>query len=126
MFQKYEIQGKMVKDPKFMTAKSGLEVAVIRVAVNSNFRRNGYVVKESLYWNCFCFGEAVELIKRADMKKGSIARVTGRIQKREFMSDGVRKEVFQIIAQSVAYVANAEADIVIEEVPDEITELVEF
>ena len=95
--------GNLTSDPELRALPSGSSVCSIRVACNT-MRKNseGEWVRKPNYINVSIFGVSGENVHRY-LSKGSRVGIDGRLEWREWNSEGVKRQALEIVADTVQF-----------------------
>lgn len=93
------MSGRLGRDPKTGTAKSGMKWAIFPIASNVQNRKSGEW--STTWWEVRTWGVLAESVE-AGLKKGSKVCVTGAVKKEKYTDKhGVEKEKAYILAQEI-------------------------
>jgi single-strand DNA-binding protein len=93
----------LTRDPEFKEPSEGLQIANLRVAVNSRVKRDGVWGEKPNYFDVVCFGAMARNVSQY-LTKGSACAIDGRLDWREWEDkDGNKRQAVQIIADSVQF-----------------------
>lgn len=103
MLNNISIMGRMVKDPELRKTTSGKSICSFIIA-NERSKSSVSGEKEVDYLEVVAWNQSAEFVEKF-FKKGSPILVTGRVQTRTYEdSDGAKRKVWNIVANSVEYV----------------------
>ena len=100
---KMMITGNVTFPPKMRTTNSGKSVASFSVAVKRRFK-NPSGEYETDFFEVQCFGALADLCEKY-LEKGRKVAVTGAMQSREYEKDGVKKRVWELVADEVEFLS---------------------
>jgi single-strand DNA-binding protein len=101
MINQVILVGRLTRDPELRVTKEGNSVVNVTLAVNRNFRNQKGEI-EADFVNCIIWRKLAENLSLY-CKKGALVGITGRIQSRTFESEGKKKYVTEVIAESVRF-----------------------
>lgn len=100
-FHQTIVLGNLGKDPETRFLPSGDAVCNFSVAVTEKFKSKDGDTKESTTWyRVNAFGRLAEICGEY-LRKGSAVMVTGRMQARQWEKDGVKRESWELRADSL-------------------------
>ena len=103
-----QLIGRLTADPELRSTNGGNAVCTIRLAVPRRPRR-GEAEPAPVYVNVVTYGAQGEAVA-AHMAKGRRVSVTGRLEHREWITDGVRHSIHEVIAAEVGFLDAAPKD----------------
>jgi single-strand DNA-binding protein len=94
----------LTRDPEMKSPREGLDIANLRVAVNSRVKNSdGSWGEKPNYFDVVCFGAMARNVGQY-LKKGSACAIDGRLDWREWEDDnGNKRQAVQIIADNVQF-----------------------
>lgn len=96
------ITGRLTRDPKYGTTKSGSPWARFSVAINSTRQgRDGQAVQEADYINVSAWGPIAEAIEGSGLIKGDKVMVEGKITSGSYEKNGTKVYTTEITARIV-------------------------
>jgi len=96
------ITGNLTKDPELKTLDSGFSICNLRVACNSRKKEGDAWVDKPNYLNVTVYGKAGENAAKYLVKGRAIA-VDGRLEWREWETDGQKRQAVDIVAENVQF-----------------------
>lgn len=106
MLNNISIMGRMVKDPELRKTTSGKSICSFVIA-NERSKSSISGEKEVDFLEVVAWNQSAEFVEKF-FKKGSPIVITGRVQTRTYEdSDGAKRKVWNIVANSVEYVPAA-------------------
>ncbi len=103
---RWSITGRLGRDPEMRYTPNGQAVTQFNVAVGRSYKRDGGDWQEETEWaRVVVWGPAAERAA-AQLRKGSLVYVEGRVQTREWEKDGVKRHTTELIAQWVRPLAD--------------------
>jgi single-strand DNA-binding protein len=100
------ITGNLTKDPELRSLPSGTAVCDLRVACNTRRKDGEEWVDKPNFFNVTVWGGQGEAVAR-HLTKGRGVAVDGRLEWREYEAqDGSKRQVVDIIADSVQFLSN--------------------
>lgn len=105
-FNRVFILGNLVADPQPAQTPSGTPLIKFRVAVNRIYRdSNNELREETHYFPVIAWGRTAELAQ-SFLQKGTMVFVEGRLQSRSWETpDGQRRQVIEIVATNLQFIA---------------------
>ena len=100
------LTGRLVKDPEVRYTPSQKVVTTFSLAVNREFK-NEQGNYDTDFFNCVAWGKTAELMGNT-LKKGAKILVTGRVQIRNYESNGERKYITEVIVNKFEYLDKKE------------------
>ena len=102
MLNHVTIMGRLTKDVELRRTESGVAVASFTVAVDRDFKgKDGN--KETDFFDCVAWRNTGEFVEKY-FHKGSMAVVSGRLQKRSWNDkDGNKRSTVEIVADNVYF-----------------------
>jgi single-strand DNA-binding protein len=101
--------GRFTRDPELRTTTTGKSVCSFSIAVPKRIKPSDGS-PDAEFVNCVAWGQQAEYVTNY-LTKGRLVAVVGRIQTRSYTaSDGSRREVFEIVAESVQGLDRAKDD----------------
>jgi len=104
MFNKVILIGNLTKDPELRYTPQGTPVASFRIAVNYRYKQSDEMKQETMFIDNVVFGKQAESCSKY-LNKGSSVLVEGRLQERRWESNGQQKSKFEVVAQTVKFLA---------------------
>lgn len=98
------ISGNLVKDAEFRATASGVEVLIMRVAVNSR-RKNPKTEKwedVANFFDCSMFGSRGEKIKKY-LTKGTKVYIDGKLRSYEYQKDDEKRSAVEIMVDEIEF-----------------------
>ena len=102
MFNKVIMVGNLTQDPELRYTPSGTAVANLRMAVGSKFRSGDEYKEETLFIDVVVWGKQGETCSQY-LSKGRQVLVEGRLQERQWESDGQKRRKTEIVANTVRF-----------------------
>jgi single-strand DNA-binding protein len=102
MFNKVIMVGNLTRDPELRYTPQGTAVATLRLAINSRFRSGEEFKEETLFIDTVVWGKQAETSSQY-LSKGRQVLVEGRLQERQWESDGQKKSKMEIVANTVRF-----------------------
>ncbi len=104
-FNKVMLMGNLTRDPELRYTNTGTPVANLRLAVNRTYKTQAGEERQET-----CFVNVVVLGKQAlpcseYLGKGSLAFVEGRLQSREWETDGQKRSIIEVVANFVQFLS---------------------
>lgn len=97
------LTGNLTRDPDLRELESGTKVCNLRIAVNGRRRSaDGSWLDTVDYFNVAVFGAQAENCERY-LAKGRAIAVDGRLDWREVVADGQRREYVKVVAEQVQF-----------------------
>ncbi len=97
------IVGNLTRDPELRHIPSGTAVCSLRVAVNSRRKdQSGQWVDKPNYFTVSVFGQQAEACAQY-LSKGRPVAIDGRLEWREWETDGNKREAVEIVADNVQF-----------------------
>jgi len=96
------ITGNLTKDPELKTLDSGFAICNLRVACNSRKKEGDQWVDKPNYLNVTVYGKAGENAAKY-LSKGRPIAVDGRLEWREWETDGQKRQAVDIVAENVQF-----------------------
>ena len=103
-----QLIGRLTANPELRSTNGGNAVCTIRLAVPRRPRR-GEAEPAPVYVTVVTYGAQGEAVA-AHMAKGRRVSVTGRLEHREWITDGVRHSIHEVIAAEVGFLDAAPKD----------------
>lgn len=95
--------GRVVHTPEVKTTGSGVKVCSFSVAVKRRFKdANGEYATD--FFDVQCWRQLAELCERY-LQKGKLASVSGPMQSRTYEKDGVKRKVWELVADEVEFLS---------------------
>lgn len=107
MINQVTLVGRLTKDPELKITPEGNSVVNVTLAVNRNFRNQKGEI-DADFVLCTLWRKMAENTSLY-CKKGSLLGITGRIQSRSYESEGKRKYVTEVVAESVKFLDSRKA-----------------
>ena len=102
-YQQVIILGNAGKDPEVRHLDGGKVAATITIATSETFTdRNGNKVEKTEWHSVTSWGKTAEFVEKY-VKKGASLLVVGKIRTRSYDSNGVKKYVTEIAAESIQF-----------------------
>ncbi|MBS7359363.1 MAG: single-stranded DNA-binding protein [Oscillospiraceae bacterium] len=95
------IMGRLTADPELRQTPSGVSVTRFNVAVDRGFVKAGEERKAD-FITVVCWRQTAEFVSKY-FNKGSMIAVQGSIRTDSYEKDGVRRNTFEIVADSVSF-----------------------
>jgi len=92
--------GNLTRDPDLRFTAGGQSVVSFGIAVNRRFQQNGEWTEKVSFFNCQAWGTLAENLA-ASGQKGQRVIVTGRLEQREYESDGQKRSVVEVVADEI-------------------------
>ena len=92
--------GRMVRDPELKKTNSGASVVSFTIAVDNPVRNGGE--RTTSFIPCTCWNKTAENVAKY-CTKGSLVGVDGRLNQRSYESNGAKRSVVEVIAESVQF-----------------------
>jgi single-strand DNA-binding protein len=94
----------LTRDPEFKEPREGLQIANLRVAVNSRVKQSdGTWGEKPNYFDVVCFGAMARNVSQY-LKKGSACAIDGRLDWREWDDkEGNKRQAVQIMADNIQF-----------------------
>jgi len=102
MFNKVIMVGNLTQDPELRYTASGTAVANLRIAVGSKYRSGDEYKEETLFIDVVVWGKQGESCSQY-LSKGRQVLVEGRLQERQWESDGQKRRKTEIVANTVRF-----------------------
>lgn len=100
------LYGNLTRDPELKALPSGQQLASFGLATNRTYKdKNGVKQEATEFHNIVAFGRPAEIIAQY-MKKGRPLFVEGRIQTRQWESDGQKKYRTEIVVDNFQFGAD--------------------
>jgi single-strand DNA-binding protein len=97
--------GRLTSDPEARTTTNGKSVASFTVANDSDFKdANGE--KRTTFFRCQAWGNTAEFASKY-LKKGRLVIVSGRIESRDYVKDGINRQAWEVTAAEVSALDSA-------------------
>ena len=91
------IVGRLGKDPDVRATQSGKKCATLSLATSEKYKD-----QEKTEWHRIILWEKLAEIAEKYLKKGNLVYIEGKIQTREYESQGVKKYVTEIVANQIS------------------------
>lgn len=98
-FHQTLIQGRLSRDPEVRYTTSGQAVANLSIPVDDKVKDNVYTT----WYRVQVWGKLAELAGEY-LKKGSEVLIVGRMSVRKYEKDGVEREVWELVANTMKFV----------------------
>jgi single-strand DNA-binding protein len=122
MYQKIIICGNLTHDPELRYTASGTAVANLNIAVNERIPAgNGEYKDHATFFDTVVWGKQAEACSQY-LSKGRQVLVEGRMEKKEWESDGQKRHKMQIVAKDVKFLGSKKD----EKPPEEISDIEPF
>lgn len=97
-------KGRLGADPDVTFAGNGTAIAKMRIVTNGRRLVDGnWEDTDTSWWTVTAFGRTAEAIAdHADMHKGALVVVIGKIKQRDWEKDGVKRTTAEVTADEVA------------------------
>lgn len=105
MYNRIILIGNLTKDPELRYTPQGTPVATFRLAVSSRYKASDDAREETLFIDVVVFGKQAESSSKY-LSKGRPVLVEGRLQEREWESDGQKRRKMEVIAQNVRFMGS--------------------
>lgn len=92
--------GRIVRDPELKRTNSGTSVTSFTIAVDNPTKTGGD--KTTSFIPCTCWNKTAENVAKY-CSKGSLVGVDGRLNQRSYESNGSKRSVVEVIAESVQF-----------------------
>jgi single-strand DNA-binding protein len=93
----------LTRDPEYKEPREGLQIANLRVAVNSRVKTGDTWGEKPNYFDVVCFGPMARNVKQY-LAKGSACAIDGRLDWREWTDDsGNKRQAVQIMADNIQF-----------------------
>jgi len=129
MFNKVIMVGNLTQDPELRYTASGTAVANLRIAVSSKYRSGDEYKEETLFIDVVVWGKQGESCSQY-LSKGRQVLVEGRLQERQWESDGQKRKKTEIVANTVRFLGRkgegAEGGGQGGQAPDEVSDIEPF
>lgn len=99
---KIHIIGNVVHTPEVKQTKSGVAVCSFSVAVKRRFKNPATGDYDTDFFEVQCWRQLAELCEKF-LEKGKKVAVVGAMQSRDYEKDGVKKRVWELIADEVEF-----------------------
>lgn len=109
MINRVVLIGRLTRDPELRTTSTGKSVVAFSIAVAKKFKpQDGS--PDADFFNVSAWGKTAEYVSNY-LNKGRLVAVDGRLQTRKYTgSDGVNREVVEIVADDVQSLEKPSAD----------------
>lgn len=109
MINRVVLIGRLTRDPELRTTSTGKSVVAFSIAVTKKFKpQDGS--PDADFFNVSAWGKTAEYVSNY-LNKGRLVAVDGRLQTRKYTgSDGVNREVVEIVADDVQSLEKPSAD----------------
>ena len=97
--------GNLVRDPEVRSVNEGIKVCNFTIAVNRRMKNNGE--QQTDFFNIVAWRQLAELCEKY-LSKGKKVAVVGSIQTRSYEKDGVKRTVWDILADEVEFLSPAD------------------
>lgn len=101
------ITGNLTRDPESRTTSSGTAICNLRIASNSRVKRDSGWTDKPNYFDVTVFGSQGENCQRF-LAKGRPVCIDGRLDWREWESNGTKHQAVQILAESVQFLSDGQ------------------
>jgi single-strand DNA-binding protein len=92
--------GRIVRDPELKRTNSGASVTSFTIAVDNPVRTGGE--KTTSFIPCTCWSKTAENVAKY-CTKGSLVGVDGRLNQRSYESNGAKRSVVEVVAETVQF-----------------------
>jgi len=103
------VTGNLTKDPELKTLDSGFSICNLRIACNSRKKEGDNWVDKPNYFNVTVYGKAGENAAKY-LAKGRAVAVDGRLEWREWETDGQKRQAIDIVAENVQFLGGGNGD----------------
>jgi single-strand DNA-binding protein len=103
------VTGNLTKDPELKTLDSGFSICNLRIACNSRKKEGDNWVDKPNYFNVTVYGKAGENAAKY-LAKGRAIAVDGRLEWREWETDGQKRQAVDIVAENVQFLGGGNGD----------------
>lgn len=95
------VTGRLVRDPELRTTQTGKQVVAISIAVQKRIKPQDPNERDAFFFRVTAWGQTAEFIANY-ASKGRMIGVDGRLEQRRYTgSDGIEREVYEIVADNV-------------------------
>lgn len=94
--------GRLVRDPEWKEINQGLTNLTFTIASTHEYRSKAEIKKDVVFLTCQVWNKEADKL-RIDLKKGQEVFVSGRLKQERWEKDGVQKERFIVVANTVLY-----------------------
>lgn len=101
---KIHIIGNVVHTPEVRQTKSGVAVCSFSVAVKRRFKNPATGDYDTDFFEVQCWRQLAELCEKF-LEKGKKVAVIGAMQSRDYEKDGVKKRVWELVAEEVEFLS---------------------
>jgi single-strand DNA-binding protein len=98
------ITGNLTGDPELRTLSSGSAICKLRVACNTRQKIEGEWKDKPNYFNVTVFGAQGENTAKY-LDKGSAVAIDGRLEWREWETDGQKRQAVDIVADTIQFLS---------------------
>ena len=99
---KITIIGNVVHTPQMRSTQSGMSVCSFSVAVKRRFKNSQTGEYETDFFDVQAWRQTAELCEKY-LEKGRKVAVVGAMQSRDYEKDGVKKRVWELVADEVEF-----------------------
>lgn len=103
------VTGNLTRDPELRSTPSGTSVCSLRIAVNTRRKQGDEWVDQPNYFDVTVWGKQGENVAQY-LAKGRPCAIDGRLEWREWESDGGKRQAVQIVAESVQFLGGRDDD----------------
>lgn len=104
MLNKVILIGNLGKDPEIKAFDNGNKIAQFSLATNETYKdREGNRQKQTEWHNIVFKASNLVTLAEKSLKKGDALYIEGKIKRREYEKDGIKRSVTEIIADSVRF-----------------------
>jgi len=98
MVNRVVLVGRLTRDPELRTTTTGKSVCGFSIAVDKRFKGDGDATAD--FFRISCWEKTAQFVAEY-LTKGSLVAVDGRLQQRTYEKDGDKREVVEVVAESV-------------------------
>jgi single-strand DNA-binding protein len=98
--------GNLTRDPELRTTPNGMSVCSFSLALNRSYKVNDQWTEAVDYIDVVVWNKIAESVS-GNVTKGSPLLVTGRLQSRNFESQGQKRNKVEVVAQEVIFLQKA-------------------
>ncbi len=102
------LMGRLGADPELRYTTGGTPVATFRIATSESYKDKAGVKQERTEWHSIVAWRKHAEIAGDFLKKGRLVFVEGKIQSREWVKDGEKRKVFEIVASNLQLLPSAQ------------------
>ena len=104
---KIHLIGRVVHTPEMKATKNGAEVCNFSIAVRRRFKNAQTGEYETDFFDVQAWRQLADLCKRY-LEKGKLVCVVGSMQSRSYEKDGVKRKVWEVLADEVEFLSKSE------------------